>query len=182
MENQRSSVSASLIYGLFLAIALIVFDLILFILGVDINSKIKWISYLIMIAGIFWAMISYRDKNAAGFISYGQAFGVGFFTVLFAAVLTAIYTYFYVAVIDPSLIQNILTEAEENILASTPDISDEDLETALHYTEMFTSPVMMAVMGFIANVILGAILSLIIAIFAKREKPLEITVNEETEA
>jgi hypothetical protein len=47
---------------------------------------------------------------------------------------------------------------------------------------MFTSPVMMAVMGFIANVILGAILSLIIAIFAKREKPLEITVNEETEA
>jgi hypothetical protein len=103
-------------------------------------------------------------------------------TVLFSAVLPAIYTYFYVAVIDPSLIQNILTEAEENILASTPDISDEDLETALHYTEMFTSPVMMAVMGFIANVILGAILSLIIAIFAKREKPLEITVNEETEA
>jgi hypothetical protein len=68
MENQKSTFSASLIYGLFLAVALIVFDLVLFILGVDIHSKIKWISYLIMIAGIFWAMISYRDKNAAGFL------------------------------------------------------------------------------------------------------------------
>jgi hypothetical protein len=181
MENQKSTFSASLIYGLLLAISLIIFDLILFVLDVDIHSKIKWISYLIMIGGIFWAMISYRDKYAGGFISYGQAFGVGFFTVLIAAIITAVYTYFYVVVINPSIIENILTEAEENILAGNPNISDEDLETALHYTEMFTSPIMMAIWGFIANVIFGTILSLIIAIFAKREKPLDITVDEAKE-
>jgi len=55
------------------------------------------------------------------------------------------------------------------------------LETALHYTEMFTSPVMITIWGFIANVIFGTILSLIIAIFAKREKPLDITVDEAKE-
>ena len=182
MENQKSPISASLTYGLLLGLALIVFSLIMFILNVGQHSKIQWISYLIMIGGLFWAMIAYRNKYSDGFISYGKAFGVGFWTILFAAIIASIYTYFYVTRIDPALIENILSDAEDKILANSPDISDEDLENALHYTRMFTSPFMITIWGFIANVIFGTILSMIIAIFVKREKKPEITDTETQEA
>lgn len=181
MENQKSSVSASLTYGLILGISLVVFSLLMFVLSVERHSKIEWISYIILIGGILWAMISYRDKYSGGFISYGSAFGVGFWTVLFASILVAVYFYFYVKKLDTSFIDNILTESEDKILAKNPDISDDDLETALHYTRMFTTPFMLALWGFIANVLFGTILSLIIAIFVKREKPLEIAVDEAQE-
>jgi len=55
------------------------------------------------------------------------------------------------------------------MLEGNPNISDEQLEQALSMTEKFTSPVMITVFAFLANVIFATILSLIIAIFAKRE-------------
>ena len=178
MENQKSTFNASIIYGLLLGLALILFSLIMYLLDIDRESKIMWISYLITIGGMFWAMTAYRDKYAGGYISYGGAFGVGFWTGLLASVLTAIFTYIYVTMIDTGLIEQILIDAEDKILESNPNIGDEELETALHYTEMFTSPVMLAVWGFIANVIFATIFSLIIAIFVKREKPLDVIENE----
>jgi hypothetical protein len=55
------------------------------------------------------------------------------------------------------------------MLAQNPDMSDEQLDQALGMVKIFTSPVMMAVMGFIYNVVISVVLSLIFAIFAKRE-------------
>ena len=168
-ENNKSVIMPSLMYGVYLGLTLIVYSLLLFLLDVDSESWLKWISYVIMAAGIFWAMISIRDKQLGGFMSYGKAFGSGFWTVLFASVITAIFTYFYVIYIDTGMIDEILLKAEESMLEGNPNMSDEQLDQALAMTEKFTSPVMISVWAFIANVIFGTILSLIIAIFAKRE-------------
>ena len=168
-ENNKSVIMPSLMYGVYLGLTLIVYSLLLFLFDVDSESWLKWISYVIMAAGIFWAMISIRDKQLGGFMSYGKAFGSGFWTVLFASVITAIFTYFYVIYIDTGMIDEILLKAEESMLEGNPNMSDEQLDQALAMTEKFTSPVMISVWAFIANVIFGTILSLIIAIFAKRE-------------
>lgn len=170
-ENNKSAIMPSLMYGIYLGFALILFSLILFLAEVDFESRLKWISYLILAAGLFWAMISFRDKHNGGFVSYGKAFGVGFWTGLFAAIISAIFTYFYVVYIDAGLVDQILLQAEESILESNPNMSDEQLEQALSITEMFTSPVMMTVWAFVGNIVVATILSLIIAIFAKRENP-----------
>lgn len=170
-ENNKSAVMPSLTYGIYLGFALIIFSLILFLLEVEFDSKLTWISYLIMAAGLFWAMISFRDKHNGGFASYGKAFGTGFWTGLFAAIVSAIFTYFYVIYIDAGLIDQILLQAEEAILETNPNMSDEQLEQALSMTEMFTSPVMMTVWAFVGNLVGATLLSLIIAIFAKREDP-----------
>jgi len=55
------------------------------------------------------------------------------------------------------------------MLEQNPDMSNEQIDQALSWTEMFTTPIMMGVMSLIANVFLSAIFSLLIAIFAKRE-------------
>ncbi len=89
-ENQKSVVMPSLMYGIYLGFALIVYSLILFLLDVDHESKLTWISYVIMAAALFWAMISVRDKELDGFISYGKAFGTGFWTGLFMMLIKSI--------------------------------------------------------------------------------------------
>jgi len=169
MEEKKSVVSVSLMYGIYLGLALIAYSLLMFVLDVDRESKIMWVSYLIMAAGLFWAMVSVRDKYFGGFISYGKAFATGFWTALFAAIIGALFTYIYVIYLDPGMIDDILLKAEESMLEGNPNISDEQLEQALSMTEKFTSPVMITVFAFLANVIFATILSLIIAIFAKRE-------------
>jgi len=181
MEDQKSVIKPSVSYGLYLGIALILFSLIMFLLDVDHDSKLMWFSYLIMAGGLFWAMVSFRDKINRGFITYGKAFGVGFWTGLFAAILGSIFTYIYVTMIDPGMIEEILLKAEDQILESNPNMSDEQLEQALSMTEKFTSPIMITIWGFVANVIFATILSLIIAIFVKREGTIEIVEEEVVE-
>lgn len=178
MENQKSAFKPSLTYGLLLGIALIVYSLIMYLLDIDLESKIQWIAYLIIAGGLYWAMTSFKDKLSGGFITYGKAFGVGFWTGLFAAVVSGIFTYIYVTMIDPGMIEEILLNAEDKILESNPNIGDEELEMALSYTEKFTSPVMIAILGFLSSAFFATILSLIIAIFVKREGAIEIVEEE----
>ncbi len=52
---------------------------------------------------------------------------------------------------------------------TNPEMSEDQLETALAMTEKFTTPVMMMVMGFITYTVLSAVISLIASIFLKKE-------------
>lgn len=169
MEKQKSAFMPSLLPGIYLGFALIVYSLLMYLLDVDRESYITYISYIILAAGLYWSVVSFRDKNMDGYIEYGKAFSAGFYTGLFASILAGIFLYIYVQYIDLGLIDEILVEAEENMLAQNPDMSNEQLDQALSLTETFTSPVMMGVMGFIMNLFVSTIFSLIIAIFAKRE-------------
>ncbi len=163
-EKMKSAFMPSLMPGIYLGFALIMYTLVLFILDVDMESPLKYGSYVIMAIGLYLSIVAFRDKQLDGFISYGKAFSAGFYTGLFASVIASIFTVIYVQYIDTELLV-----AEESMLEANPDMSNEQIDQALSMTEMFTSPIMMGVMGFIANLILSAILSLIIAIFAKRE-------------
>ncbi len=123
-------------------------------------------------------MINYRDKFSGGYISYGKAFGVGFWVVLFSTILGTIFGYFYVTQINPGLAEEILMNTEIETLEKYPDMSDADLDRTLSFTEMFITPIMMTIMGFVVSMFFGTILSLIIAIFVKREGTIEIVEEE----
>ena len=168
-EKMKSAFMPSLMPGIYLGFALIIFTLLTFVLDVDMESPIKYVSYGIMGLGIYLSIIAFRDKHLDGTITYGKAFSAGFYTGLIASIIGSIFTVIYVQYIDTELIANILILAEEGMLESNPDMTNEQIDQALSITEMITSPIMMGVMGFILNVLLSAALSLFIAIFAKRE-------------
>jgi len=168
-EKQNSTIASSLTSGIIVGIVLIVFSLLMYFLDVDPQSKIMWLSYLILAAGLWWAIISYRNKLPGGYLTYGKAFSAGFFTGLFASIILAIFTFIYVQYIDTTLIDKILANTENKILDTQPNISDEDLDRALSMTRKFTNPLMMSIFSFVGNTILSTLFSLIIAIFAKRE-------------
>lgn len=165
----KGAFGPSLLRGVYLGIALILFSLIMYLLDVDRTSPIIYISYLVLAVGLFWSIISFRDKDLGGFCSYGKAFSAGFYTALIASLIAGIYTFIYAQVIDPGLAGEILLEAEEKMLLQNPDMADEQIEMALSITEMMTSPIMMAVWSFVGNLVVSTAFSLIISIFAKRE-------------
>jgi uncharacterized integral membrane protein len=95
---------------------------------------------------------------------------VGFWVTVIATIIASVYTYLYFAVINPGVVDEILFNTEEEMLNQNPDMSDAQIEQALSFTEAFVSPVAMTIMGFIFSIVAGAILSLLIAIFVKREE------------
>ena len=76
--QQKSAFSTALVPGLIMGVTLIVVDLIFFILDVKYDSKIKWLSFIVMAGLLFWIMSTARDKNYGGYISFGKSFTVGF--------------------------------------------------------------------------------------------------------
>jgi hypothetical protein len=172
MDQKPSNFKVALNHGLFLGVALVLFSLLMYVIGVAMDSKIQWISYVIMIAGLVLAIKQWRDKYNNGFLTYGQAFSNGFLTILVSGIISSIWILLFFGVIAPGEIEKMMEIAEENMYESQPNMSDEQIEMALKYSRMFMSPVWMAVWGFIGNIVVGAVLSAIIAIFMKKEKPI----------
>jgi len=167
--EQKSTFFPALQFGLLTGLAMVVYTLVLYLAGVDVHSYWNLLSYALFIGGLLWGITSIREKQLEGVMSYGKAFGVGFWITLFAAVVLGIFAYFYLKDINPGALADATAKAEDKILASNPDISDADLQKALGMVKVFTNPIMSAVTQFISNLIAGTIFSLIIAIFAKRE-------------
>ncbi|HDO06394.1 MAG TPA: DUF4199 domain-containing protein [Bacteroidetes bacterium] len=168
MEKKSTFVPA-LQFGLLTGLAMIVYTLIMYLAGVDMHSSWNLIGYLFFVGGMYWGISNIREKQLEGVMSYGKAFGVGFWIAFFVAILLGIFTFFYLKYIDTAALTNGISEAEDKILASNPNISDQDLQKALDMVKMFATPVLRAITGFIWYIIAGTIFSLIIAIFAKRE-------------
>ena len=167
--EQKSTFSFATQFGLLTGLVLIVFTLILFLVGVGDKSPVHFISLVIYIGMIYWGITNIRERQLEGVMSYGKAFGTGFWISLFAAILVGIFTFFYLKYIDTGALTRAMTAAEDKILAANPNISDADLDKALSMAKTFSTPIFSAIGQFIGDLIIGTVFSLIIAIFAKRE-------------
>ena len=168
MEEKSASIwKSSLLSAIYLAIALILLSVIFYVTGNTFSKFAQYLSYPVMIAGIIWAQISYK-KALDGTLSYGQAVGVGVLTMTFAGVISGIYTYLLYKVIDPSLQEQMRIFTEEQIIKQGR-VPEEQLEMAVNMTAKFQTPLMMFVMTILICAFLGLIISLISAIFLKKE-------------
>src|SRR6187402_1054305 len=71
-------------------------------LDVDINSPVKYVSYIPFIAFLCLTQKEYRDE-LGGYITYGNAFSAGFRYALFSGILLAVFTYLYFAILSPEM-------------------------------------------------------------------------------
>jgi hypothetical protein len=167
MENKPSTVVLSLGYGVIIALAIIVFDLILFLLNLSQNSALKWITYLILLAGIVLAQFNYRNKYLGGYIDYGKAFKLGMLTSLFLAIIMGIYTYIFLQYIDPGAMEEGMALAEQQMMDR--GMSDAEIEQGMAIARKFSGVGMATFSAVLLNFIVGMVISLITAIFVKKE-------------
>jgi len=138
------------------------------------NSATNWIlsiaSYLIIISAIVLAIKQHRDKELGGFIKMGRAIGIGVLTALIMGIFTMIWTYVFMAFIDPTMITEISNAQREAM--EQQGLSDEELEAALPWVEMMASPAALSFFALIANVLFGLLVSVIAGAIMKRENPM----------
>ena len=158
-------------YGAYLGLALIFISFIVYILGLEEQKSIipSLLNNFLMIGAIVYSVTIYRDNFNNGFISYGQSLKLGTSVVFFASVILAFYTFIFVTFINPEYLENILKVAEQEILNSDPEISDENLDMALSMTQKMLQPQWMITLSVLGGTFMGFFYSLIISFFVKKE-------------
>ncbi|MDA3865876.1 MAG: DUF4199 domain-containing protein [Salinivirgaceae bacterium] len=122
------------------------------------------ITLIILIAGIIIAIRKYRGTKTH--FPYADAFKVGFFTSMFAAILGSFFLYIYYSFISPEAIDQYLVLQQNVMLAS--GMQEGQVEQFTNLMQGMLSPGMMAIFGLVGNLFLGLIISLIAAAFLKR--------------
>ena len=56
------------------------------------------------------------------------------------------------------------------MLEKNPNMSEEEMNMGMKYVKIFTTPLMMSIMGLLSNLFFSVIISLIVAIFRKKRR------------
>lgn len=167
-EVKKDSFSRSaMFYGAVVGVIIVAYTFVLYLTDLSTNRAVGFVQWAIVIACIYMAVKRYRDESCNGFISYGKALGFGTLTIFFASLITGFFTYLLYAVIDPSLIDQILQVSEEAMLQQ--GLSDDEIDMALEMTKKFTSPLFITLSTIFGMTFMGFIFTLIVAIFVKRK-------------
>jgi hypothetical protein len=167
MEQKVNAWKANLNNGLILALVGVVYTMIMYFLDMTFNQTLGYLFLVVQIILLFFLVKSYRDNYLHGFITYGQAVGAGVIIILYSAILTAIFTYVLYAIIDPGLTAKKMAFMEELMLKKgTPQAS---VDAFMAMQEKLQKPIIQAPLSILGSMFGGTILSLIIAIFVRKE-------------
>ncbi|MGY8979279.1 MAG: DUF4199 domain-containing protein [Flavobacteriales bacterium] len=157
-------------YGAYLGLGLVLISFTVYLFGLEEQKSIipSLLNNLLIIGAIIYSVIIFRDQNN-GFISYSKSLKLGTSVVFFASVLLAFYTFIFVTFINPEYLVNIIDIAEQEILKSNPEISDEELNMAINMTQKMLQPQWMATLSVLGGTFMGFFYSLIISFFLKKD-------------
>ena len=93
--------------------------------------------------------------------------------MVFASILSGVYTYLLYEVIDPSLQEQLRLFTEEQIV-SQGKVPEEQIDMAVGIATKFQKPIIMLVIAPFGGAIVGAIISLITSIFVKKNPSDEV--------
>ncbi len=172
MEEKTGSVwKVALNYGLITGAMLIIFTLIMYLLEIDRESSLNLLIYAFLLGGIIWGSKTYRDIYRGGFCTYGQAFTSGFLVGLVGTILFSLMMFFLFK-FDAALVEKMILQAEEKIYENPRLTSDAQIESALEWARKFSTPAMIGISTFLWTTVVNLVMSLIIAIFIKKENRL----------
>ncbi|GAB3839439.1 DUF4199 domain-containing protein [Hymenobacter jeollabukensis] len=174
MENTTTSTvtttAAGLRFGVITGIVTIIYSFILMMTGMEQNSAMGIITFIILIGGIVLAHRYFKEHNA-GFMSYGQGLGIATIEGAVIGLLSGIFRYIYITFIDPQYVENAMNALRAKFEADGK-MSDEQIDQAVQMTQKFsgTGPVgiLFAVLG---TAFFAFLLSLIVSAITKRNRP-----------
>lgn len=177
-ENQSNAgqgntyLKSAMTFGLITGILLVIYTLLLYITDnyVSKNTILGLLQWVILTGGLYYGIKTYRDQHSEGYITYGRSLGLGVLISVFVGVIIGIFTYLLYTAIDPELLEKTMRVAEEEMLKT--GMSEEQVETATEMQRTFTSPTIMLFSSVFSFAFIGTIISLIISIFTKNEKPI----------
>jgi hypothetical protein len=123
----------------------------------------------LVVFGIAYAIINFRDAENNGFISYSESVRLGTSVVFFSALILAFYTFVFMRFIglDTNILASIKAEAVEAILQQNLESAEE--EKSLNLIDKIFTLKWWIIGGTLTHTLIGFIYSLIISIFTKKD-------------
>jgi hypothetical protein len=171
-ENKNDILRHSATYGAIIGFALVIYAVLLYILDLSLSKSLGYISYIIIIVGLYLGIKKFRENEPSGAIKYTKALGVGVLICVFTGFIGSVFTYLQFRFIDPDMITKILEMSEEKLLEK--GLSEDIIEMQSQFMAKLMTPGFMALASFISYIFMGTIFSLIIAAILKKEpNPME---------
>lgn len=173
MEAQRpatSPISIGIKFGLLVALASIVVDFLLRIVGLSVlvYSIVAGTAALVVtIVGVILAHKAFKQLNQ-GVMTYGQGVIITLTMMLISGVISALFNYLYVNYIDPDFVDRL----KEEMIAfmERNRVSDEQIVKSTAQFEEMRPPFGKALFNGIRNGLIGGVVfGLIISAFTKRK-------------
>lgn len=175
-----SKFSLAIKWGGIMAVLLVIVSLVFYLTGmIDLETgKSGWggqiLNWVITIGCIVMAIREYRDANHNN-LSTGDGAVLGLLTGLISGVLVAIYTYIFMSMIAPEILDGI----REQAMANVGDMDADQEEQVSGMMNTFLSPGFMSVMVVLVNVFFGLIIGFVAGLIMKNENPINPFEGEE---
>lgn len=167
--NEKPSVARiALKWGVILGIALALITLVMYLTDQTTNQWFSALTAVAMVASLVMSMRDFRTLNG-GYMAYGEGLSVGSLSSAVAGLISAAFITFYNVVIDPTIQQKAFEQARER-MEEQGNLSDEQIEQAMEISQKFQSPGFTFIAGVFGTLIMGFLLSLIVAAFIRRNK------------
>jgi uncharacterized membrane protein (DUF485 family) len=161
----QQKVTSTVTKGFIIGLLMIVLTLGITFAGLAFNNSVKWLTYLVFIAGVVIAVRQYGkeiDYNS----SFGNYFAHGFKISALVTIMMIAYSVIYISLF-PEFKELALDEARKQ-MQSNKNISEEGMEKGIEMTKRFF------MIGMIGGILLfylitGAIASLIGAAITKKD-------------
>jgi hypothetical protein len=162
-----SSAKMAIKWALIYTLIAIVITYIIEIAKLDINSPVKYLTYIILLALLFLAQKEHKDK-LGGYIKFNEAFVTGLLYGVFAGVLTGIFVYTYLTFLSPEIFTQTI-EQQREALAAKGNLSSDQIDQAMEIAKKY-GVILGSFGAAIVYTILGAIFGLIGAAIFKKER------------
>jgi len=167
MEEKTSTARVALKYGVLTAVVIMIYTTIINVAGLSQNKFLTSLTFLFMVVAIILAMKDYREQNK--FMSYGEGLGLGTLVSAVMGLLSSAFTMFYMQFIDNTLLTQGMDKVREDMEKRGMD--DSQIDQAMELSQRVMSPGIIFFMGVLGSILMGFIISLIIAAILRREKP-----------
>ena len=171
MEDQASSKSIILNNGLYYGVTLILTSLIIYALGMHLDTTASFISLAILVIVLIPFQIigiSKFKKDNGGFISWGQGVKIGVGIVLIGTLISIIYNQIFSTFIEPDFYAQVEEVTRKGLLDAGR--TDEQIDALIEKSSKFQGTLIVDALGLLGSAFLGFVLSAIIAAVKKHSE------------
>lgn len=167
-SNDITIKDVALKYGLFNAVAAILFFVILDVMGMSGNQSLSWLGLVITAVVIFLGQKEYKT-NGDGYMNYGEGLGIGTLLALISSIISSVFVWVYVSYINTNFIDNIRQSTMMKL--EEQGMSDTEIDRVMEMSDKFSGPTAMLIFGILGGVFFGFLISLVISAIVKTTRP-----------
>lgn len=175
METQKTEAKKFVLnYGLLLGILSVILGVIMYVTNAYLDPSFIYtiLGFLILVVVISLGIKAFKNENS-NYLSLGEALKVGIGIAVIGGIISAIWTFLLMNYIEPDFMAQMSDVSREKMLEMNPNMTQEQIDTAMEFNAKFTSSWMMMAFSLVGNLFFGLIISLVAGLIMKNKNPYE---------